>query len=116
MINPAQPGAGVVLCPLDLVPDPGAKGFRFRVERDLFAGFIVRRGDAVIGYVDSCPHTGLPLAVADRYLTRDERLILCSTHGALFEIDGGACVAGPCFGDRLQTWAVAVVDGVVVTV
>ena len=114
--NPAQPGPGVVLCPLADLSDPGARGFRFRVEGDLFAGFVVRRGDAVIGYVDSCPHAGWPLAGApDRYLTRDDALILCAGHGALFAIDGGACVAGPCLGERLTPWPVAVVDGVLVT-
>jgi nitrite reductase/ring-hydroxylating ferredoxin subunit len=34
---------------------------------------VVRRGEAAFGYVDRCPHAGLPLAqVLDRYLTRTE--------------------------------------------
>jgi nitrite reductase/ring-hydroxylating ferredoxin subunit len=28
-------------------------------------------------------------------------LILCASHGALFERDGGLCIAGPCAGKRL---------------
>ena len=113
--NPARPPAGVRLCRLDEVADPGAKGFRFRQGSRLFAGFVVRTGDEVRGYVDSCPHAGWPLsALDDRYLTRDARHILCAGHGALFRLTG-ECVAGPCAGDRLAEWPVRVVAGELVT-
>lgn len=112
----ARPAAGTLLCRLDEIADPGAKGFSFRSGDQEFAGFVVRRGAEVAGYVDSCPHAGWPLAMTpDRYLTRDGALILCSGHGALFEPGDGTCVAGPCAGERLTAWPVAVVDGAVVT-
>lgn len=96
------------LCALAEIADPGGRSFRFREGDRIFAGFVVRRGDAVVGYVDSCPHAGWPLAqLDDRYLTRDARHILCAGHGALFDWDG-LCVAGPCHGDRLHGWAVEV--------
>ena len=111
-MNPAQPALGTALCGLAEIPDPGAKGFMFRVEELLFAGFVVRRGGEVRGYVDRCPHAGMPLALmGDRFLTRESDLILCSSHGALFRIDDGLCVAGPCEGRALWTWPVEVVDG-----
>ncbi|HTI67021.1 MAG TPA: Rieske 2Fe-2S domain-containing protein [Caulobacteraceae bacterium] len=111
-----RPAAGTALCRLEEIADPGAKGFRFRDGDRLFAGFVVRRGQAVAGYVDSCPHAGWPLAlVGDRYLTREKDLLLCSGHGALFRPEDGVCVAGPCVGDRLAAWPVAVVGGEVVT-
>ena len=117
MANPAQPGAGVRLCALADIKDPGAKGFVFRDGDYLFAGFVLRHGDRVTGWVDRCPHTGTPLAfLPDRYLTREGDLVLCATHGALFRPDDGLCVAGPCEGRRLWAWAVAVTDeGDVVT-
>jgi nitrite reductase/ring-hydroxylating ferredoxin subunit len=109
--NPARPAAGVRLCALDELADPGTKGFRFRSERWLFAGFVVRAGDLLRGYVDMCPHAQWPLAALDdRYLTRDARHILCAGHGALFALDG-ACVAGPCYGQRLTDWPVELRDG-----
>lgn len=113
--NPARPGPGLRLCALDEIADPGAKGFRFRHESRLFAGFVVRKGEVLAGYVDSCPHAGWPLAALDdRYLTRDGGHILCAGHAALFTLQG-VCVAGPCLGDRLAEWPVEVRDGAVFT-
>ena len=115
-MNPARPAPGVRLCALDNIADPGAKGFMFREGEALFAGFVVRRGQTVIGYIDRCPHAGLPMAAApDRFLTRERDLILCGAHGALFRIDDGACVAGPCHGRALLRWPVEVREGDVVT-
>ena len=112
----AKPAAGHVLCALDEIADPGARGFDFRDGEALFAGFIVRRGAVVRGYVDSCPHLGWPLAALnDRYLTRSGDLIVCSGHGAVFEFDDGLCIGGPCGGRRLTPWPVRVEDGRVVT-
>ena len=112
----ARPAAGVVLCRLDEIADPGARGFQFRAGEEEFAGFVVRRGDALAGYVDSCPHAGWPLAMTpDRYLTRDGAWILCSGHGALFRPGDGVCVAGPCAGRALEPWPVTSVEGEVVT-
>jgi nitrite reductase/ring-hydroxylating ferredoxin subunit len=110
-----RPVPGVRLCALEEIPDPGARGFRFREGDRLFAGFVVRRAGSAEGFHDSCPHAGWPLSVLDdRYLTRDGRHILCAGHGALFTLDG-LCVAGPCQGQRLSPWPVEVRDGAVWT-
>ena len=53
--------------------------------------------------------------MADRFLTREKDLILCATHGALFRIGDGHCISGPCEGQRLWRWAIAVKDGAVFT-
>jgi nitrite reductase/ring-hydroxylating ferredoxin subunit len=113
--NPARPPPGLRLCALGEIADPGGKSFRFREGSRLFAGFVIREGDAARGFVDSCPHAGWPLApLDDRYLTRDARHILCTGHGALFRLTG-ECVAGPCYGERLAEWAVEVREGEVFT-
>ena len=114
--NPARPVPGTVLCPLDEIASPGARGFRYRADDAVFAGFVVRRGETVVGYVDSCPHAGWPLAgPSGRHLTRENDLILCAGHGALFRIEDGLCLSGPCADDRLEAWAVEVANGAVVT-
>ncbi len=112
---PATP-AGVELCELDLLPDPGARGFVLQIGEAYFHGFVVRKDGAVHGYVDRCPHAGLPLPQAlDVYLTLDGSLIQCSWHGALFRIEDGGCVGGPCAGALLTPWPVQVVDGRLMT-
>lgn len=116
MSGDARPAAGVDLCALDDLADPGAKGFRFRDGDRLFAGFVVRLGGTVRGYVDSCPHAGWPLAVFDdRYLTRTGERLLCAGHGALFRPEDGVCTAGPCAGEALKPWPVTLRDGRVET-
>jgi nitrite reductase/ring-hydroxylating ferredoxin subunit len=108
--------AGVTLGPLDLIPDGRARSFVLEMRAGRFHGFVVRRGAAVHGYVDRCPHAGLPLARAlDDYLTPSGDLIACGWHSALFDIETGACKGGPCTGGALTPWPVEVRDGSIVT-
>jgi nitrite reductase/ring-hydroxylating ferredoxin subunit len=98
------------LCPLAEIPDPGSRGF----EIDGRSLFLVRRGDVLAGYVNSCPHTGGPLDwVEGRFLDLERRHILCATHGAIFRIEDGHCLAGPCAGKGLTKVAVVVEEGIV---
>lgn len=107
---------GVALCPLDVLQDPGARNFVLEIGERRFHGFVVRTGEQVRGYVDRCPHMGLPLAKQlDAYLAPDGKLIACSWHGALFDIADGACRGGPCAGAALTAWPVTVRGGVVTT-
>lgn len=107
---------GVALGPLDRIADGAARSFVLELRAGRFHGFVVRRGGTVFGYVDRCPHAGVTLAAQlDDYLSPDGRLIACSWHGALFELESGRCVGGPCVGQRLAPWPVVVRDGVVVT-
>jgi nitrite reductase/ring-hydroxylating ferredoxin subunit len=102
------------LCRLDDIPDGGAKGFIVPGVADFGELFVVRRGAQVYAYVNSCPHVGTPLElVEDQFLNHDRTLIQCSTHGALFRIEDGYCVDGPCAGDALEPLPAAVRDGVI---
>lgn len=108
--NPARPAPGTLICTLADLPNPGAKGFNYRLTTAIFQGFILREGDSLRGYVDRCPHAGWPMSVLpDRYLTKDGKFVLCSSHGARFLKDTGECVSGPCVGDRLEEWPVELV-------
>lgn len=108
--------AGVKLGPLALIPDGTARNFVLQLRAGRFHGFVVRRGDAVHGYVDRCPHAGVPLAQRlDDYLSPSGDLIACSWHGALFRIEDGLCVGGPCVGQHLTPWPVAAQNGEIVT-
>jgi nitrite reductase/ring-hydroxylating ferredoxin subunit len=108
--------AGVTLGPLGQIVEGEARNYVLQLRAGRFHGFVVRRDGKVHGYVDRCPHAGLPLAQElDAYLSSDGGLILCSWHGALFEIDGGRCVGGPCAGQRLTAWPVEIVAEMIVT-
>ena len=63
-------------------------------------------------YVNACPHLGVPLDWApDRFLSTDGEHIVCSMHGAIFEIGTGLCLHGPCAGERLEVVAFEIVAG-----
>lgn len=101
------------LCRLEDIPDGASRGFG--PARGGFTGlFAVRRGDAAFVYVNACPHVGAALDwTPDRFLTADGGRIVCATHGALFDIEGGVCVQGPCVGDRLEAVPARIVNGAI---
>ena len=102
------------LCRVDDIPEGGAKGLSLTEAGGPGEIFLVRAHGRVHGYVNSCPHIGTPLEfLPDRFLTRDGRQILCSTHGARFEIATGRCVAGPCRGQFLRSLRLKVEAGLV---
>jgi nitrite reductase/ring-hydroxylating ferredoxin subunit len=114
-MNAAKPPPGVTLCRLDELADPGSKTFRIPSGKATFAGFIVLKDGEVSGFVDVCPHQGLPVAQKDGgYLTEDAANIRCMWHRALFSIRDGASVPAPGCGPLLA-WPLQVVDGIVRT-
>lgn len=109
-----KPPPGTPLCALSDIANPGAKGFTFGAGADRFEMFVVRSASGVFGYVNSCPHQGATLETfADQFLTFDKELILCSLHGAQFQIDDGFCVLGPCLNKRLTPVAITLEDGAI---
>jgi nitrite reductase/ring-hydroxylating ferredoxin subunit len=105
----------VRLCALDQLADPGAIELSWGDGDWPLSLFVVRRGEAVYGFLNRCPHAGHELNMKpDEFLTRDGELIMCRSHGARFRIEDGLCVLGPCPGAYLQAFAVELADGFVV--
>jgi nitrite reductase/ring-hydroxylating ferredoxin subunit len=103
-----------VICPLHELADPGARGFTMGRGDWPLRGFVVRRGGLVRAYVNHCPHAGFPLNWNPHaFLAPAAPLILCSMHGALFDMESGLCVAGPCEGLGLRALPVRVERGYV---
>ena len=99
------------ICALADIPEGDSRGFSTQTPAGYQDIFLVRKQDQVFAYMNSCPHTGGPLDwVPDRFLNLDGELIQCATHAALFEIENGACVAGPCAGKALTAVTVEVRD------
>ncbi|WP_202980281.1 Rieske (2Fe-2S) protein [Marinobacter fonticola] len=66
------------------------------------SGFAVRQHGKTYAYLNYCPHLGIELNwQPDRFMDPDNCFIQCATHGALFTVDDGHCIAGPCAGDQL---------------
>lgn len=90
----------IFLCKLDAIPEGASKGFLLEGYK-LFA--VKQQGNFYI-YRNSCPHLGIPLEwVDDQFLDTSNSMIQCANHGALFVIESGECVSGPCAGRKLQT-------------
>jgi nitrite reductase/ring-hydroxylating ferredoxin subunit len=103
-----------VICRLDDIEVSGARGFAIGSGDWPLRGFVVRVNDDVRGFINHCPHAGHPLNLRPhRFLTADSSLILCSSHGALFEKATGLCVAGPCAGQYLRAVPLKVESGFV---
>lgn len=86
------------LCPSAALAPDSSLGFNVDGIRLL----AVRRGGVAYFYINRCPHRGIPLEwQPDRFLDDSASLIQCTTHGALFLIESGECIAGPCAGQSL---------------
>ena len=66
-------------------------------------GFVVATSTGHYAYLNRCPHTGAPLNwQPEQFLNFDNDMIQCALHGALFRIEDGHCLHGPCQGQALQ--------------
>jgi nitrite reductase/ring-hydroxylating ferredoxin subunit len=97
------------ICRVAELLDPGTRAFTVGSGDWPLKGFVVRRGTQVFAYLNRCPHAGHPLNwQANDFLTLDDALIMCRSHGALFDISTGLCVGGPCVGANLRSIAVRI--------
>ncbi len=104
-----------MLCRFDQLRDPGGREFTFGVPPYAFEMFVVRKGAAVFGYLNDCPHNRSPLNwVPDQFLDPSRTHIQCSTHGAQFNIEDGLCIWGPCKGGSLTKVPVKIENGDVI--
>jgi nitrite reductase/ring-hydroxylating ferredoxin subunit len=97
------------LCALGDIPDGEARGFLPSARREDRV-FLVRRGVAVHGWLNSCPHNWRPLDWAkDKFLACPGGDIVCFAHGAHFDVSSGVCTSGVCEGEKLIPVPVSVV-------
>ena len=103
----------VKLCAIEEIDDCQSRGFDpFQCGRDEV--FVVRQGSKVFAWRNACPHPGyegtsLPWR-KNAYLNGGSNLIVCSGHGAQFDIVTGECLSGPCLGKALEKERVQVDD------
>ena len=113
--QPATLDVERVICRVSDLDETGARAFTMGTGHWPLTGFVVRMRDQIRAYVNRCPHARHPLnLLPHKFLTADGALILCNSHGALFEKETGYCVAGPCAGQSLKPLPIAIDGGYVV--
>jgi len=76
--------------------------FTVRVRGKRFHGFVIRKNGRFHAYQNLCRHLPITLDLEDgKLLNYEGTLIQCQMHGALYEIETGLCVGGPCEGASL---------------
>lgn len=108
----------VVVCKAAALGDKQTVKFAFGRGKHAKEGFVIALAGRLYAYRNECRHIPMTMDWVDnRFLSRDRRFLQCATHGALYEIATGLCVAGPPAGEHLHSLPVAVEDGeVVVTI
>ncbi len=108
------PDEAMPICRLSDMPEGAARGFTLEnkkadkegrqeaVEKlDIIIWRLDETDKKIRGFVNKCPHLGLPLETfPDRFLNALGDSLICSAHGAQFD-KRGHCFAGPCQGADL---------------
>jgi nitrite reductase/ring-hydroxylating ferredoxin subunit len=103
----SDPG-DIFICAANVLED-GGRGVRFPVLAFGVGatGFVVRHGGRVFGYLNRCAHVPIALDWSEgEFFDSSKLYLMCSTHGAIYVPETGACAGGPCRGGRLKPIAV----------
>ena len=104
--------SGHCICALGDLPDPGTYEFSVGTGEWPVRGFVVHYQGEVHAYLNCCPHAGHQLNwKSNSFFAPESSLLICTSHGALFEANTGECVAGPCVGKSLCPLEVDIVAG-----
>lgn len=75
--------------------------------------FVACKNGRFYGYLNRCPHTGVNLNwQPDQFFDFHNEYVQCCIHGALFRVDNGYCVRGPCAGLSLKAVNIVIQSGV----
>jgi nitrite reductase/ring-hydroxylating ferredoxin subunit len=102
-----------LICESSALAEAG-EGIRFAVwiAGESRPAFAIRFGGTVHAYLNRCGHMPMELDwVLGRFFDADRRLLICSTHGALYDPVSGECRGGPCHGAGLSKLALVERDG-----
>lgn len=109
-IRPDSPR--LYLCAADELTGVDSKEFKLEIPGQDGNIFIVHFHGQLYAYLNHCPHMGVPLNWnADKFLDLSKTLIICGTHGALFRIEDGLCVWGPCVKQSLTALPLELEEG-----
>jgi nitrite reductase/ring-hydroxylating ferredoxin subunit len=113
-LQDGRPVTQVFLCPIDSLQDPGTFNVVLGEGEDELDIVIVQTKGARHAYINCCPHQFIPLETfPNHFLTEDKTHLICSGHGAKFELATGVCTSGPCQGQGLDPLTIAERDGAI---
>ncbi len=102
----------IFLCRQADLADPGTANVVLGEGADELDILIVNSRGKAHAYINCCPHQFIPLETfPNHFLTDDKRHLVCSGHGALFELESGICSRGPCAGQALDRLRITEKDG-----
>jgi len=88
------------------------EGATLRLDIDGASLLAIRRNGELHCYRNRCPHRGTELDwLPGRFMDDSGTMLQCATHGALFDVASGECLAGPCAGERLEAIRLEERDG-----
>jgi len=106
-LQDGRPVTPIFLCRIDQLQDPGTWNVVLgegEAELDII---VVQTEGTRHAYINSCPHQFIPLETfPNHFLTDDRKYLVCSGHGARFDLATGACISGPCLGQGLDRLAI----------
>jgi nitrite reductase/ring-hydroxylating ferredoxin subunit len=83
-------------------PNQSVKPFKIRIRGQVFSGLVVKENDRYFAYENLCQHLPITLDLnGSEFFSNDKKYLQCHMHGAMYEIQSGLCIAGPCQGARL---------------
>lgn len=107
----SAPAPGTPVCAAADVD--GVRPLTVSTDKGDFPLLVLKRADAYLAYVNACPHQYLPLNYrGDRLLSADGTMLLCTGHGARFDIRTGAAIQGADCG--LDSVPLTLIDGMLV--
>jgi len=89
-------------------------GVRFEIERrgGAVPAFALRIDGEPKAWLNQCAHVPVELDwTPGRFLDDTGTVIVCATHGAVYDAADGSCIAGPCRGRSLQPVPCRETDG-----
>lgn len=102
------------LCRQDEISEQQCKEFVIKDSMPVLEIFLTQWNKQIYAYKNSCPHTGVTLNwQPDQFFDITGQFFLCSTHGAMFRINDGVCVHGPCVGASLTPLTLVFMDGAI---
>jgi len=110
--GPGEAGAQMICASGELAE--GGDGVRFEIEwkSERAPAFAIRHGGRVYAYLNRCAHISMELDwKPGKFFDAGGEYLICSTHGALYAPESGACRGGPCRGAALAGLNVYEADG-----